>query len=504
MTKTASSKRVESTNNSLAMKDASVFSPLHSDETWRSDTSIILDSACKTHEELTTTEEELSNCVHDEDSGRIGLVGEALEETLAEILASDCETRNSLSGLIVPYPNGLRCRKFRPAPWDSSSSEDSRNCCTPNMTQTKESISYQNSGNKFSTMRNSCDESNPIQRESLDCLPSQPKRRGSDEYLNDSSLRQVLEFVAQDDDAKKSRDFPPVSSDHFSASNLEAYLISTLPCDILSKLSKREWRQICIVAAQFRGNKMIVKESEDDGVSVVSELSDFTGLAVSLNKENPDENNTDDTFLRMRHMSKSRIHDTMESGRSWHESTYGSTTAPQIPSRRGRFSLERSNRESRSPQNSVRTITRTTSLPSDIVSLCRRSVSFDTVEVRHYEQVLDLHPSTSSGPSVGIGWNYTVDRPLKVLDVERLKDESGRRSVNQLVIPRHEREEILRDCGYTIKQIAKAVRLNLKARNQRLQTFHNYKIDQIVEKSSLQIRRLFRPNLQCDQLVTLS
>ena len=66
--------------------------------------------------------------------------------------------------------------------------------------------------------------------------------------------------------------------------------------------------------------------------------------------------------------------------------------------------------------------------------------------------------------------------------------------MREIIIPRHIREETLKDCGYTAKDIAKAVRMNLKAKGQRIQTVQNYKIDQMLEKGQRKVRRLFNPS----------
>jgi hypothetical protein len=179
--------------------------------------------------------------------------------------------------------------------------------------------------------------------------------------------------------------------------------------------------------------------------------------------------------------------------RAWHDSSKCLGDAPIMPIRRGHYPLNRTISEPRSQHNAPWSFSRSSSLPTGLVSVNRRSVSFDTVQIRHYEPVLDLNPSTSCGPSLGIGWNYFVDAPKKVTDAEDLKDRYGRRSMREMIIPRHVREQTLKDCGYTAKDIAKAVRMNLKSKGQRMQTIHNYKLDQIVERSSRKMRRLFNP-----------
>ena len=67
------------------------------------------------------------------------------------------------------------------------------------------------------------------------------------------------------------------------------------------------------------------------------------------------------------------------------------------------------------------------------------------------------------------------------------------KAVEELIIPRHVREGMLRDLGYTKREIAQAVRRSLKAKNQRRQTYNNMHaeaIEYMVEMSRRRIGRL--------------
>jgi hypothetical protein len=124
----------------------------------------------------------------------------------------------------------------------------------------------------------------------------------------------------------------------------------------------------------------------------------------------------------------------------------------------------------------------------------QRSVSFDVVQIRHYERVLDLNPATSSGPSLGIGWHYDEIMSVNVLERE-IMTKSTRRNARQLILPRKIREDMLQDLGYTSKDVARAIRLNLKVKNQRKQTIQNLahqKMEEMVESSSRKVRELLR------------
>ena len=114
------------------------------------------------------------------------------------------------------------------------------------------------------------------------------------------------------------------------------------------------------------------------------------------------------------------------------------------------------------------------------------SVSFGQVQVRSYERILDIHPSTSAGPSLGIGWKYQESSP------EEIQWNKTTKTCEEFCLPRYIREDIVRkQLGYSSKEIAQAVRQNLKIKKQRRQTTNNLrtnlvpveKVEYMVEKS---------------------
>lgn len=113
-------------------------------------------------------------------------------------------------------------------------------------------------------------------------------------------------------------------------------------------------------------------------------------------------------------------------------------------------------------------------------------VSFGQVQVRFYERILDIHPSTSAGPSLGIGWKYHESSP------EEIQWNKTTKTCEEFRLPRCIREDIVRiQLGYSSKEIAQAVRQNLKIKKQRRQTANNLrsslvsveKVEYMVEKS---------------------
>jgi hypothetical protein len=120
------------------------------------------------------------------------------------------------------------------------------------------------------------------------------------------------------------------------------------------------------------------------------------------------------------------------------------------------------------------------------------SVSFADVQVRYYERILDINPAVTSGAAIGIGWRYKRGGTLPIEEWELRKSSDVRRA-NDLLIPRHVRETILQNAGYTQKDIAEAVRIILKAKNKRKQTIQNLGaegIEEAVESASRRVKSI--------------
>jgi len=112
-----------------------------------------------------------------------------------------------------------------------------------------------------------------------------------------------------------------------------------------------------------------------------------------------------------------------------------------------------------------------------------KQVSWDTIEIREYKRTVGDNPSCSSGPPLAIEWEY--DPEPVVVNVEEFEEyRPPRRTQFELMLGRDERHEILED-EWQIPQaeIAQAIRLNIKAKNQRLRTLNNIgRVSEIEEK----------------------
>jgi hypothetical protein len=132
--------------------------------------------------------------------------------------------------------------------------------------------------------------------------------------------------------------------------------------------------------------------------------------------------------------------------------------------------------------------------PSNDSPKKRLSVVFcDVLQVRQYERILDVHPSTSCGPSLGIGWSYVED----TLPMDWFKTGG---CAEGFLLSRSVREIILSELGYSSRDVAKAVRQTLKIKNRRRTTVNNLqeygsfapvqKVEYMIEKVQRRIGRL--------------
>ena len=104
-----------------------------------------------------------------------------------------------------------------------------------------------------------------------------------------------------------------------------------------------------------------------------------------------------------------------------------------------------------------------------------KQVKFNTVEIREYDIILSNNPACEVGPSIEIGWDYTdvntADNAIRVSQYE--KERFGKRRVekhgrqSKLYLSQVRREAILKEAGYTDKEVKAAIRDKQKARLQR-------------------------------------
>ena len=98
------------------------------------------------------------------------------------------------------------------------------------------------------------------------------------------------------------------------------------------------------------------------------------------------------------------------------------------------------------------------------------TVKFGTVQERVFDRVLDINPSPSQGPSLGLGWNY-IDESPRTLQPTEEKAKSNR-DLNHFHLSCNSRKSILREFGHSKFEIFLGTRLNERLREQRKRTLN--------------------------------
>jgi len=133
------------------------------------------------------------------------------------------------------------------------------------------------------------------------------------------------------------------------------------------------------------------------------------------------------------------------------------------------------------------------SFPTEPQQKLNMNVSFDTISIRSYERSLVDHPAVSSGPGLSISWRYEERLPQSVDEFELSRSSSRRLNYTDLVVPRVERERILREeCGYARADIASCVRSVNASKHQRRQTINNLPMETCEEAWQRVLRRITR------------
>ena len=86
-----------------------------------------------------------------------------------------------------------------------------------------------------------------------------------------------------------------------------------------------------------------------------------------------------------------------------------------------------------------------------------RSVSFGSLQVRHYDIEIGNHPSCRNGTPIQLSWNYT-QAPMQCLEKYEAsrKEEQPRRRFKELLLRSDQREVILKNAGHSDDEIKQA------------------------------------------------
>jgi hypothetical protein len=182
---------------------------------------------------------------------------------------------------------------------------------------------------------------------------------------------------------------------------------------------------------------------------------------------------------------------------------YAGTTSMDKARLKGQLNYEEVEEPSIIPshiiQNSCQQQSRSVMHPvvkSILVKQTRRTsvVSFSSVEVRQYERILGDNPACSTGPPLTIGWKFDETKTINMSVDDYEYDHGLNRDETAMVLSRQEREEMLLELGYSLKEMAMSVRKNIRLKNRRRQTVNNLgvmKVEEMVETTMKKISNVF-------------
>jgi hypothetical protein len=102
-------------------------------------------------------------------------------------------------------------------------------------------------------------------------------------------------------------------------------------------------------------------------------------------------------------------------------------------------------------------------------------VKFSTVNIRQFPIILSNNPSCHYGPSIELGWEYedTEDEGQTIKVSQYESERGGKRrhtkagNTSKLYLSQVQREAMLKEAGYTDKEVKSAIKDKNKARRQR-------------------------------------
>jgi hypothetical protein len=138
-------------------------------------------------------------------------------------------------------------------------------------------------------------------------------------------------------------------------------------------------------------------------------------------------------------------------------------------------------------------------------SAAKKSVSFDIIKIREYDRQPGDNPSVSRGAPVSLGWNVIKEDLCPVDEYEKQVGVTReRREKHQLHLSHLEREELLVDWGYSMREILGASQQSVKDKNQRRKNSSRasnrslFLVDFMVELTGRRLTRAFRSSTKKD------
>lgn len=126
------------------------------------------------------------------------------------------------------------------------------------------------------------------------------------------------------------------------------------------------------------------------------------------------------------------------------------------------------------------------------VSLNRRSVGFDCLEIHEFYMTLGDHPSAVSGPPVSLDYSQEITKKISLDEYER--DREPRRKRKQLKLSYKDRKQILeKHGGFSTDEVNEAWLEALKIRQQRQETLRRSSVmnfwDEVAESTQRKVNR---------------
>jgi len=123
-----------------------------------------------------------------------------------------------------------------------------------------------------------------------------------------------------------------------------------------------------------------------------------------------------------------------------------------------------------------------------------KSLAFDQIHVRYFDQTLGDHPSTSYGPPISLDWNYEDGESVFLEDYE--KNRKRRRTLRELMLNYYTRRNTLMwQYGYSEAELKRATRLCEWSAFQRSVTRYFLpisKVEEMVQSAGRKARRVVK------------
>ena len=89
----------------------------------------------------------------------------------------------------------------------------------------------------------------------------------------------------------------------------------------------------------------------------------------------------------------------------------------------------------------------------NMIPKTNKEVRFSTINIREYENKMSFNPSCSQGAAIELGWEFETSRSFNVDDYEKTRPSTDRKSSDEMLISPNQRDAILKEIGYSRKQI---------------------------------------------------